>query len=443
MSHPVSTLLLIFLCWLCAAIPPARADAVAQDYDLLVSRLASQAPVQAAMARIEELEAGNSGLLIELTEIPAPPFAEAARGRRFAELLRGAGIEDVTTDAVGNVLGKWPGDGRPETVAIVAHLDTVFPAGTDVTVRAETADQDGVVKFHAPGIGDNSRGLVLLLTLIRAMRESSVETEANILFVGSVGEEGLGDLRGVKHLFRDDGPRIDAFIAVDGGNDGRVLNQAIGSHRYRVVISGPGGHSWGAFGLANPAHAMASAIHGFDAAASRFVASGPRTTYNIGKIGGGTSVNAVPFESWAEVDLRSESPNRLAGIDELLREKFAAAVDAHNDRRDRGPELSLAFEMIGKRPSGVVNPESPLILKALAASRFFGIEPTLGSGSTDANVAIARGIPATTISRGGESKGAHSLGEWWSDKDVAIGSKKALLTILASAGLRMDGEVTD
>ena len=405
------------------------------DYDAEIAALAARPDVRAAMAWAAEREAGNLPRLIELTEIPAPPFEEVARGRRFAEMLEGAGLSRVETDAVGNVLGFRPGTGSEETVALVAHLDTVFPAGTDVRVRGPTVDEDGRRRWYAPGIGDDSRGLVLLLTLAETLAAADIRTARNLLFVASVGEEGLGDLRGVKHLFRDDGPRIDEMIAIDGGNDRRVLNRAIGSHRYRVRVTGPGGHSWGAFGLANPAHALASGIHRFEEGARSFVASPPRTTFSVGKLGGGTSVNAIPFESWAEVDMRSESSERLQGIETLLRESFAAAVAGHNERRARGDALELVFEPIGRRPSGLVPPDTPLIGRALAASRFLGLEPELGSGSTDANVPISLGIPATTISRGGVGGGAHSLGEWWSDHQVERGTLKALLLLLASAGL--------
>jgi acetylornithine deacetylase/succinyl-diaminopimelate desuccinylase-like protein len=405
------------------------------DYDALVADLAGTHTVARALEAIDVLEADSLEPLIELTEIEAPPFEEENRAIRFAAMLEEAGIRNVSMDTVGNVLGLWQGDGRPETVAVVAHLDTVFPAGTDVRVKAgEPANDER--RWYAPGIGDNARGLVLLLNLVRSMIEAGVHTEKNVLFVGSVGEEGIGDLRGVKHLLREGGPRIDEFIAIDGSNDARVLNRAIGSHRYRISVLGPGGHSWGAFGLANPAHALAQAVHEFDTAAEAFVASGPRTTYSVGRIGGGTSVNAIPFETWVEVDLRSESASRLEAIDELLRESFARAVDRHNERRDRGEALTLEFEMIGDRPSGVVDPATPLIQRALAVARYLSLEPALGSGSTDANVPIARGVPATTISRGGASGGAHSLGEWWSDRDVTVGSKKALLLVLASAGVR-------
>jgi acetylornithine deacetylase/succinyl-diaminopimelate desuccinylase-like protein len=312
---------------------------------------------------------------------------------------------------------------------MVAHLDTVFPEGTDVTVRREGN------RLIAPGIGDDTRGLALMLTVIRAMLRAGVKTRGDALFVASVGEEGLGDLRGVKHLFREGGPRIDQFIAVDGGSTDRVLNRAIGSYRYKITFKGPGGHSWGAFGLGNPAHALSRFIHFFDEEAGELVISGPKTTYNVGRIGGGTSVNAIPFENWAEVDMRSEDPRQLDKIDAILKRAVDRALEEQNERRRRGEPLTVAVEMLGNRPSGTADPSSPLIQRALAATRHFGVEPQLDSGSTDANVPISLGIPATTIGRGGEGDGAHSLHEWWSNVDGHLGIQKALLLLVASTGV--------
>jgi tripeptide aminopeptidase len=399
------------------------------SYTSEMQTLAQRPDVQKAFELIAAGERASDAELITLTEIPAPPFTEQDRARQYADMLRDLGLKEVEIDAQGNVLAYWRGTAGDHTVAVVAHLDTVFPASTDVTVRREDD------RFYAPGIGDNSRGLVLMLSMIRALRDAQLPTRGDILFVASVGEEGLGDLRGVKHLFREGGPDIDELIAVDGGNDARVLNHAIGSYRYRLSYSGPGGHSWGAFGLANPAHALASAIHYFTEEAGDLVRTGPRTSFNIGRIGGGTSVNAIPFESWAEIDLRSEDPNQLQVIDVVFQRAVSRSLIEHNESRTRGKALSVAVSAIGRRPSGKVALDTPLIQRALAATRYFGIEPLLGSGSTDANVPIARGIPATTISRGGISGGAHSLAEWWSPADSAVGVQKALLLTLASVGL--------
>jgi acetylornithine deacetylase/succinyl-diaminopimelate desuccinylase-like protein len=401
----------------------------AQDYDREMRELASRPAIQKAFQIIVELEPQTEKDLIELTEIPAPPFKEEKRGARYAEMLREAGMPEVEIDGAGNVVTRFHGTTGGETVAVVAHLDTVFPEGTEVTVRREGN------RLLAPGIGDDTRGLALMLTVVRAMLRSGVKTRGDVLFVASVGEEGLGDLRGVKHLLREGGPKIDQFIAVDGGSTDRVLNQAIGSYRYKITFKGPGGHSWGAFGLGNPAHALSRFIYHFDEEAGEFVITGPRTSYNIGRIGGGTSVNAIPFENWAEVDMRSEDPEQLRKIDEIMKKAVDRALQEQNQRKLRGDPLTVEVEMLGNRPSGTVDPSTPLIQRALAATRHFGVEPQLDTGSTDANVPIALGIPATTIGRGGESDGAHALHEWWSNVDGHLGIQKALLLAVASAGI--------
>ncbi len=399
------------------------------DPDAEIRLIVARPEIRRALAIVRELEAGSEQELIELTEIPAPPFEEAARAARYVELLGGAGLDDVAVDEVGNVIARRPGTGDGETVAFVAHLDTVFPSGTDVTVR-----RDGD-RLYAPGIGDNTRGLVLLLNVARALARADVRTVADILFVGSVGEEGLGDLRGVRYLLRAGGPRIDRFIAIDGEGDNRVVNQALGSRRYRITLTGPGGHSWGDFGLVNPAHALGRVVFYFDEAAAEVVNAGPPTSYNVGRIGGGTSVNAVPHESWAEVDLRSVDSEQLKRVDDVLRRAVDRAVDEQNRRRDRGEPLQAEIEPIGDRPSGTVDPDTPLVRRALAVTRFLGLSPRLDAASTDANVPIADGIPAVTIGRGGVGGGAHSLGEWWTAKDAHVGTERALLLLVASAGL--------
>lgn len=404
-------------------------SAATEDFDLEIRNLAERPEVREALELIKSLDAQSEAELIELTEIPAPPFKEEARARRFAEKLREAGLIDTKIDEEGNVVSRRRGRTGESTIAIVAHLDTVFPEGTDVTVR----NIDG--KLYAPGIGDNTRGLIVLLILIRAMQAADVQTQGDLLFVATVGEEGLGDLRGVKNLFKQGSPRIDQLIAIDGGSFERVLNHAIGSHRYRVTFTGPGGHSWSAFGLPNPAHALARAVQLFDREARALIASGPRTTYNIGRIGGGTSVNAIPFESWAEIDMRSESPDRLQQIDAILQRAVQQALEEHNQQRSRGEPLSVIVAATGNRPSGRIDPKTPLIQRALAATRFFSVEPELAQGSTDANVPIALGIPATTIGRGGEGAGAHSQNEWWKNTEGFRAIQKALLIALASAGV--------
>ena len=408
---------------------PAPAQSPDPEYDAAIRALAAKPEVRRALALARTLERTAEAPLIELTEIPAPPFGETERGRRFAELLRARGLADVTIDGPGNVIARRAGTAGPEAVAVVAHLDTVFPPGTDVTVYRRGD------RLYAPGIGDDTRGLVVLLIIAEALERAGVRTRADVLLVGSVGEEGLGDLRGVRHLLRPGGPRIDQFIAIDGGSDEEVVNQALGSRRYRVTVTGPGGHSWGDFGLANPAHALARAIDYFDRAASAVDGVGTSASYSVGRIGGGTSVNAVPREAWAEVDMRSTDPEQLDRLDAVLQSSVARAVDEQNGIRDRGAPLDIELELIGDRPSGLVDPRAPLVRRALAATRFFGLQPRLGAASTDANLPIARGIPAVTLGRGGVGGGAHSVDEWWSPRDAHVGTQRALLLLLAAAGV--------
>ncbi len=394
-----------------------------------IRAIAGQARVKKALRAIEELEPQTQRDLIMLTEIPAPPFKEERRAKKFAEMLKQAGADSVWIDAVGNVIALRRGGSGERTVALDAHLDTVFPEGTDVTVKVRGDT------LLAPGIGDDTRGLIVVLTVLRAMEAANVETQANVLFIGTVGEEGLGDLRGVKHLFNGHGPRLDAWIAVDGGSHRRIVHQALGSRRYRVTFKGPGGHSWGAFGLANPHHALGSAIADFAQAADAFTSQGPRTSFNVGRIGGGTSINAIPFESWMEVDMRSVSPERLMGIDALLQNAVERALQEHNARRRDGEALTVAMELVGERPSGKIDPAVPLVQRAIAATHYFAAEPALGTGSTNSNIPISRGLPAITIGRGGEGSGGHSLREWWLNKDGHIAIQNALLILVAEAGL--------
>ncbi len=401
---------------------------VLPEYEAELAGITADGRVSAALEEVLTMDEENERLLIELTGIPAPPFTEEVRAAHYLGLVREAGLE-AELDEIGNVVARRKGRTGGRTIAVVAHLDTVFPEGTDVTVR-----RDGD-KLMAPGIADDTRGLVTTLTIVKLMDRHGLDTRDDVLFVGSVGEEGTGDLRGVKHLFRDGGPEIDAFIAIDGTSNTRVLNHAIGSHRYRVRFLGPGGHSWGAFGLGNPAHAMARAIKLFDDRAGEYVTAGAKTTYNIGRIGGGTSINSIPFENWMEVDMRSMEPGRLDEIDAIFQAAMTDGLAEQNEMRRDGEELTVDIELIGDRPSGMVGIDTPLIQRVLGATRAIGEEPELSMGSTDSNVPIARGIPATTIGSGGEGFGAHSLHEWWANRDGHLGIQKALLLALAEAGL--------
>lgn len=403
---------------------------VEKQYIKEMENLAKRPLVKKAMDAIEALEAETRRNLITLTEIPAPPFKEEERAEKWGQMLRDTGIDSVWIDEVGNAIGKRKGTKGDRTVLIEAHLDTVFPEGTDVTVK-ERGDT-----LFAPGIVDDTRGLAVVLAIAKAINQAGIQTEADILFVGVVGEEGQGDLRGVKFLFSEKGPKIDAYIAIEGGGPDRVTYQGIGSHRYRVTYKGPGGHSFGAFGLVNPHNALGRAIHYFAVDADEFTKKGIRTTYNVGVIGGGTSINSIPFESWMEVDMRSESPERVEGIDRLFQAAVKKALQEENKMKRRGADLTVDVEMIGDRPAGGIDPSTSLVQRAMASSMYFNVEPRIVVGSTNANIPFSLGIPAVTIGSGGKSGGAHSLDEWWlSDEEAIPAIKRALLLLLSEAGL--------
>jgi len=396
-----------------------------------IQALSEKNSVGRALELIVEMEPTLIDDMIELTQIPAPPFGEDKRGARFAEMLAEAGLTDITTDEVGNVVGRRPGTGD-RVVALTAHLDTVFPIETDVTVRV-----DGDT-YTAPGVGDNTRGLAVVLGILRALQQTEISTDADILFIGNVGEEGLGDLRGVKHLFREGGPKIDSMIAIDGGKTQRVVFGGVGSHRYRVTFNGPGGHSWSAFGTANPHHALGRAIQKFANEAPSVGDTGEKTSFNVGRIGGGTSINSVPFGSWMEIDMRSGSQVKLDEIDAVLQRVVQTALDEENAAREKGAELTVEVERVGKRPAAKGNPESRLVLRAGSAIQWAGFEPDMRISSTDANFPISIGIPAVTLSRGGVGSNSHSPSESWQNKDSHLAPQIALLTLLAEAGLTGD-----
>ncbi len=399
------------------------------NYQKEVDDLLGKSKVKQAFKTILKQDAQTLKEHILLNEIPAPPFEEEERAKAFLAMLTEEGVDSAWIDEAGNVLALRKGTKGKKTVVLDAHLDTVFPEGTDVTVKV-SGDT-----LSAPGIGDDTRGLAMVLAVLRAMNTVDLQTEADVLFIGTVGEEGLGDLSGVKHLFSEKGPKIDSWISIDGGNLGRVNYKGLGSHRFGVSFRGPGGHSWGAFGLANPHHALGAGIHYFVNAADKYVSTGPKTSYNIGRIGGGTSVNSIPFVSWMEVDIRSLDPSRLDDMDVILKEAMQKALDEQNALRKDGRPLVLKVDPIGDRPSGELSPDLPLIQRAAAATRSFGVTPRPTRGSTNANIPIAKGIPAVTIGRGGEGGWAHSLLEWWANKDGYKGTQYALLLLVAESGL--------
>ena len=394
-----------------------------------IKKIANNNKVKKAFKYILDVEDKTNKNLIELTEIEAPPFKEEKRAMEFSERLKLAGIEKVWIDSIGNVIGFLEGSIGNKNIAIDAHLDTVFPEGTDVQVRIKNDT------LFAPGIGDDTRGLAMILTIAETIIKSDIKPVDNILFIGTVGEEGLGDLRGVRYLFKNNEPKIDSWIAIDGGSIGRVNNQALGSYRYEVVFDGPGGHSWGAFGLVNPHHALGAGIKNFVEKADIYTDNGPKTSYNVGIISGGTSINSIPFKSSMQIDIRSIDPNRLNDMEEILFNSMNKALDEQNAIKRSGPDLKLTINKIGNRPSGKVNESVPLIQKTIAATQYMGVEPRLTIGSTDSNIPISLGLPAVTIGRGGVGGGAHSLDEWWLNKDGYKSIQLALLILLSESGI--------
>src|ERR1022692_3373299 len=380
--------------------------------------------VRAAVEAARRNEPRTVELQARLCEIPAPPYQEAARGQELQRLFQELGLRDVRVDAAGNVIGVRGGKAPRPNLVFAAHLDTVFPAGTNVQVT-RAGDL-----LKGPGIGDNCRGLAVMLAVIGALNEAQVETHGTITFVADVGEEGLGDLRGMKSLFFDSlKGQIDKFVSVDGAGLG-ITHIGVGSNRYKVTFKGPGGHSYGAFGMANPIQAMGRAIAKIDALE---VPSRPRTTFNVGRVGGGPSVNAIPFEAWMEVDLRSADPAALKDLDTRFHAAIQQAVAEENARwNHRGP-VNVSAELSGVRPAGLTARDSPIVQTALAVSRALRIEEALHEGSTDSNVPMNLKIPAITIGGGGTGAGAHSLNETFDAADSWRGTQRALLLAIALA----------
>jgi acetylornithine deacetylase/succinyl-diaminopimelate desuccinylase-like protein len=392
-----------------------------------VEELASSPEVRRALDYLKSSEPATLDEQIQLCEIPAPPFKEAERAEYFRRRFTELGLKNVRLDRVGNVIGERPGSGGGPTLVLAAHLDTVFPEGTDVRVKREGATLKG------PGIGDDCRGLTVILAVARALNEARIETEGTILFVADVGEEGLGDLRGVRHLFNEElKDEVTHFISVDGVGL-EITNTAVGVLRYRITFRGPGGHSYGAFGLPSPIHALGRAVEKI----SRFKAPGqPKTTFTVGRIEGGTSVNSIAHTAWMEVDMRSESAAELSKLDGQLKSAVSTALEDENQFWAHPRKLAVAIEKVSERPAGVQPPDSPIVKTAMAADAVLGIPSKLGSGSTDSNFPISLGIAAITIDGGGEGQGAHSLNESFEAVESHLGPQRALLIALGIVGVK-------
>ncbi len=383
----------------------------------LGSRLLQVPAVRAAVdfARADEMQ--TLADQIRICEVEAPPFQEVKRAKVYAEMLRSVGLKNVRIDAEGNVIGERPGTNARPNVVMSAHLDTVFPSGTDVKVSRQ-----GYV-LRGPGIGDDCRGLADLLAVARALNKSGVTTPGSITFVGTVGEEGLGDLRGVKRLFNETlKDKVDRFVSIDGDGLG-ITHIAIGSARFRVTFKGPGGHSFGSFGVVNPVHALGRAV----ARIAEFeVPSSPRATFNVGRIGGGTSINAIAGEAWMEVDLRSADASVLRGLEKRFQQAVQDAVVEENARW-RSQALTVSIETVGMRPAGRVPASAPIVQAAVSVSKALNLPLSFAEGSTDANLPLSLGIPALTIDTGGRGQGAHTEEETFDATDAWKGTQRAVL----------------
>jgi tripeptide aminopeptidase len=417
-------LLVMILAPLFGAAPPRPSDSERQsDAAGSGERLMRDPAIKLALERLKRDEPSVIDEQIRLCAIPAPPFGESARAAALKRTFESVGLTNVRIDAAGNVLGERAGLAQHPHVILSAHLDTVFPEGTKVA-----PSQSGMV-VRGPGISDDCRGLAVILAVARAMNTAGFQTAGRITFAGTVGEEGLGDLRGVKHLFGSElKGQVDRFVSIDGAGL-FVTASAVGSVRYRVTFKGPGGHSFGDFGIANPVHALGRAIAHL---ADLEVPREPRTTFNVGRVGGGTSVNSIAAAAWMEVDLRSSDAAALRAIDAALQKAVDRALAEENERWANNGRLTVEKTVVGNRPGGRSSPDSSIVMTALALTRAVGRDsPGVGEGSTDSNIPISLGIPAITIGGGGAATGTHTTAEAFDATDSWEGTARALLLALA------------
>ena len=399
------------------------------------ARVARHAAVRKALDTIRTSNAWTIDQQATICEVEAPPFKEARRAAEYKRRFEALGLRNVRIDAEGNVLAERPGTRQDGPVVVLSgHLDTVFPEGTDVKVKRATAP-DGGARLTAPGIGDDCRGLAVVLAAARAIQAANVQTDGTIYFVGTVGEEGEGNLRGVRRLFAETlKGQVDYFISVDGTGFG-VTNRAVGSNRYKITFKGPGGHSYGAFGMPNPAHALGRAVAKI---ADLQTPADPRTTFSVSLLRGGQSVNSIPAEVSMDIDMRSESAQALADLDARVRRAVDQAVAEERARWPRSSAaLAAIYDTIGIRPAGSQPDDAPIVRAAVAAATALGEKADVGASSTDSNVPIGLGVPAITIDGGGRGRGAHSLAESYDDTPRGyVGAQWAALVALTLAGVR-------
>lgn len=377
----------------------------------------------------QELDKLSKEIMLEhirICEIPAPTFTEAERAQYFYQRFCELGLKDTKIDKVGNVIACWPRV-SDSYICISAHLDTVFPINTNCQVKKVGE------RYFAPGIADNAAGLAELLALAQILTKINIIPNISILFVATVGEEGIGDLRGVKYLFKESEYRnsIPFFISFDGAGLTRITHQALGSKRYKITFFGSGGHSWADFGIANPVHALGRAVAKM---ASYKAPRLPATAYNIGVIEGGSSVNTIAEQAQMQVDLRSTAASELEKLERhLFRSLEEALVEENQASKFTDNQLTMKIDLIGDRPSGKLSTSSKLVQTALAATKLFGITPCLDCSSTDANIPISLGLEAVTLGTGGSCGAFHTLSEWYEETDRTLSLKRTLLLILALA----------
>jgi tripeptide aminopeptidase len=392
--------------------------------------IANSPQARAALDWFEPNLSSLNELQATLAEIPAPSFQEEQRAAAVERVLTAAGLA-VHRDKIGNVIGELRGSNNEEIVILAAHLDTVFPAGTDVKVRHDGGRMSG------PGISDNGTGLAALVAIARAMHAAKIKPRRTILFAADVGEEGEGNLRGMRALVEAYRANLKAVIVLDGSGTDHVTTKALASRRLEVTVSGPGGHSWSDFGMVNPINAL---VRGAVRFINTKVPAAPRTTFNLGQIEGGTSVNSIPHESRMKVDTRSESEDELARLEAALRDCMSAGVrDEIESARDRSKgRLEWKVDILGSRPGGELSSSSPLLAALRAADEFVGNHSRLERSSTDANIPLSMGIEAIAIGAGGNGGGAHSLQEWYEPAGREMGLKRALLTLLQTAEIAQE-----
>jgi tripeptide aminopeptidase len=398
----------------------------ARATDDAIAKLAGDPACARGLQWIDNSAAWTTEQQIRLTEIPAPEFDEARRGEALKELLAASGFQ-VRTDKAGNVIAERTGSDAKSVILLAAHLDTVFPAGTDVKVKRSGG------RLLAPGISDNGVGLASLAALARALAESRVRTTKTIVLVGDVGEEGEGNLRGMRALTDSYGSRLSAVIAVDGPSTDYITTQGIASRRFEVSITGPGGHSWSDFGAPNPITAISRGIVKFSAVQ---VPNDPRSSFNVGSIEGGTSVNSIPSSVKVKVDLRSEDEAELGRLEAAMREAMAAgAKEEISVTQSANDALKMSVRSLGTRPAGKLPDDSPLLATIRNVDTYLLNRSRLERSSTDANIPLSMGIPAVALGGGGRGGGSHTLDEWYDPAGRELGLKRLFLAVVSLAGV--------